>query len=340
MLRRGDIVAQRIAKELPTASADERIARLYQLLYARAPSKAEAARARDFLIAQEKAAQAAQPKASAGLIEEKIPNRDGQAVLMPKGHTKPFVANGTEQLDLSKGLTIEAVVVPRSVDECATVRTIAALGPTDKAQSSWRFGITGIKSRRSPMVLVFQAYGALRDGSHGEAVAFSGLRVEMNKPYFVAASVRYATKEQPGEVTFSIKDLANDDEQLRSDVVATELLPLPPLKEPLSLGGELGPSTRGFHGAMDDLRLSAEPLTSGKLLFISEDPNPTTVGFWRFESKFGLLKDNSGHGRDLGIAEAKKADPKAKSAQRTPQDAAFGALCHALLNSTEFFYTE
>jgi len=340
MQRRGDIIAQRIAAELPDASADERVARLYRLLYARAPSQAEAARARDFLALQEKAALASQPKASDGLIEEKIPNRDGQAVLMPKGHTAPLVAAGTEQLDLSKGLTIEAVVIPRSVDEGATVRTIAALGPTDKGQSSWRFGITGIKSRRSPMVLVFQAYGALRDGSHGEAVAFSGLRVELNKPYFVAASVRYATKDKPGEVTFSIKDLANDDEQLRSDVVATELLPLPRLKEPLSLGGEIGPSTRGFHGAMDDLRLSAEPLTSGKLLFISEDPNPATVGFWRFESKHGLLKDNSGHDRDLAIVDAKKSGAKARTTKRAPRDAAFGALCHALLNSSEFLYTE
>ena len=340
MLRRGDILAQRIAKEMPEASADERLARLYQLLYARAPSKAEATRARDFLALQEKAELAGQPKASAGLIEEKIPNRDGQAVLMPKGHSSPLVATGTEQLDLSKGLTIEAVVVPRSVDEGATVRTIAALGSTDKGKPSWRFGITGLKSRRSPMVLVFQAFGDLRTGGHGEAVAFSGLRVELNKPYFVSAAVRYATKDNPGEVTFSIKDLANDDEQLRSDVVTTELLPLPSLKEPLSLGGEIGPSTRGFHGVMDDLRLSAEPLTSGKLLFISEDPSPSTVGFWRFESKHGLLKDNSGHGRDLAVAESKKAGPGSKTAKRPPRDAAFGALCHALLNSTEFFYTE
>ena len=340
MLRRGDILARRIAQELPEADTDGRITRLYQLLYARVPTGAELARARGFVALQQKAAQAAQPKASAGLIEEKIPNRDGQAVFMAKGHATPFVATGTEKLDLSKGFTIEAVVVPRSVDEGATVRTIAAMGPTDKAKDSWRFGVTGIKSRRSPMVLVLQAFGDLRNGGHGEAVAFSGLRVELNKPYFVAAAVRYATKDKPGEVTFSIKDLANDDEQLRSDAVATELLPLPALKEPLTLGGEAGPSTRGFHGAMDDLRLSAEPLTSGKLLFISEDPNPSTVGFWRFESKHGLLKDNSGHGRDLEIAEAKKAGPKAKTASRTPQDAAFSALCHALLNSTEFFYTE
>ena len=340
MLRRGDILAQRVAKELPDANTDERVKRLYQLLYSRIPSPAELARAREFIALQLKAAQANLPKVSAGLIEEKIPNRDGQAIFMAKGHAAPFAAAGTEKLDLSKGFTIEAVVIPRSVDEGATIRTIAALGSTDKAKDSWRFGITGIKSRSSPMVLVLQAYGSLRDGSHGEAVAFSGLRVELNKPYFVAASVRYATKDKPGEVTFSIKDLANDDEQLRNDTVTTELLPLPALKEPLSLGGEIGPSTRSFHGAMDDLRLSAEPLTSGKLLFISEDPNPTTVGFWRFESKYGLLKDNSGHGHNLEVAEVKKNGPTMKAAKNSPQEVAFGALCHALLNSTEFFYTE
>ena len=337
LLRRGDALAQRLAHELPgTDQTDARIIRLYGLLYARAPSAGELARARAFLAQQQKAGLAPTSKASSGLIEEKIPNRDGHAIAFAKDHTAPLVARGTEGADLSRGFTIEGVVVPRSVDEGATVRTVAALGSTDKAKPSWRFGITGLKSRRSPMVLVLQAFGPLRDGSHGEAVHFSGLRVELNKPYFVSAAVRYASKERPGEVTFSIKDLANDDEQLRSDTVPSSLLPLPVLAAPLTLGGEAGGSTRGFHGALDDLRLTAEPLPNAKLLFNNEDLGAATVGFWRFEGKQGLLKDHSGRGHDLIVAAAKGAAP----AQAAPKDPALAALCHALLNSTEFFYLE
>ena len=341
MLRRGTLLAQRIQKELPGADlTDAKVERLYQLLYARSANPAELTRARAFLSAQEKAATHHRPSAASGLIEEKIPNRDGQAVYMAKDHTTPLVAAGTHKLDLTKGFTIEGVILPRSVSEGATVRTIAALGSTDKNKASWRFGITGIKSRRSPMVLVLQAYGPLRNGTHGEAVAFSGLRVELNNPYFVSAAVRYATKTAPGEVAFSIKDLSNDDEQLRSDMVATELLPLPILDEPLTLGGEAGKSTRGFHGAMDDLRLSSERLLFSQLLFNSEDPRTSTIGFWRFEDKLGLLKDNSGHGHDLAVAQAEKTAAKITSVKDLASETALAALCQALLNSTEFFYLE
>ncbi len=340
LLRRGEVLAQRILRELPGADQTEaRIERLYQLLYARAPAAAELARARTFVTQPAARAQTRPTQTSASLVEEKIPNRDGHAVFLAKDHSPAFVAQGTTQLDLTQGFTIEAVVVPRSVDEGATVRTIAALGSTDKSKPSWRFGITGVKSRRSPMVLVLQAFGPLRTGTHGEAVHFSGLRVEMNKPYFVSAAIRYATKDRPGEVTFSIKDLANDDEQLRSDTVASALLPLPTLAAPLTLGGEAGPSPRGFHGALDDVRFSSEPLPNAKLLFNNEDPVASTVGFWRFESKAGLLKDNSGHGHDLSLGTAQGSAQGVAQSSET-KDPAFAALCHALLNSTEFFYLE
>ena len=339
LLRRGEVLAQRIRQEIPDASqADERIQRLYALLFSRRASPTELTRARQFLARPALETHAASAAPTTGLIEEKIPNRDGHALHFAKDHAAPLIAQDTAQLDLTRGFTIEAVVVPRSVDEGATVRTIAALGSTDKAKPSWRFGITGVKSRRSPMVLVLQAFGPLRDGTHGEAVHFSGLRVEMNKPYFVSAAIRYATKDSPGEVTFSIKDLANDDEQLRSDTVASDLLPLPKLTAPLTLGGEAGTSTRGFHGALDDVRFSAAALPNAQLLFNNEGPTAATVGFWRFESKLGLLKDNAGHGHDLSVGPGRRASANAQPT--APTDPAFAALCHALLNSSEFFYLE
>jgi hypothetical protein len=104
------------------------------------------------------------------------------------------------------------------------------------------------------------------------------------------------------------------------------------------LGGEAGTSTRGFHGALDDVRFSAEALPNAQLLFNNEGPTAATVGFWRFESKLGLLKDNAGHGHDLSVGPGRRASANAQPT--APTDPAFAALCHALLNSSEFFYLE
>jgi hypothetical protein len=85
---------------------------------------------------------------------------------------------------------------------------------------------------------------------------------------------------------------------------------------------------------IDDVRLSAGALPDARLLSTSEDAQPSTLGFWRFENKTGLMKDSSGQGRDLTVDNAKKAP--ATRADRTP----LAALCHALLNSSEFLYVE
>jgi len=47
------------------------------------------------------------------------------------------------------------------------------------------------------------------------------------------------------------------------------------------------------------------------------------------------MRDSSGKGRDLSMGEAKAAGPKATAAH-----APLAALCHALLNSSEFLYVE
>jgi len=61
---------------------------------------------------------------------------------------------------------------------------------------------------------------------------------------------------------------------------------------------------------------------------------PSALGFWRFENKTGTLRDSSGKGRDLAVGVV-KATVDTKSGA-TP----LAALCHALLNSSEFLYVE
>lgn len=340
MLRRGEALAARVQKETSAqATPTERVQHLYALLYQRAPQAHELQRALNFLATQSQAP--AVTKAAAALAEfspEKIPNRDGQAAHFEREHRTPFTANQTADLDLSRGFTIEATIVPRSVSDSGTLRVIAAKGTGSKEKPTWQLGLTGLKSRRAPMVLAFQSYGTLADGSFGEAVAFSGLRIEMNKPYFVSAAIRYATKTKPGEVTFNLKDLSNDDEQLLVDKVALNLATAPLNMSAVTLGGNSSRDASSFHGAIDDVRLSNAPLTPGQLLFTSEDPRPETLGFWRFENRSGVLADSSGHHCDLTGAKA-KAGPATSKGSPLP-DRALSELCHALLNSTEFLYLE
>ena len=336
MLKRSEILAGRIAKE---AKDDEtaQVRRLYQILYARAPTAAEAERAAAFLkeVRSQKNSAAVTAAVANDFLPEKVPFRDGQGAHLDAGHRKPFIAPGATETDFAQGFTIEAVMVPRTVSDTGAVRVLASQVGKGKTDGYWQFGVTGQKSRRAPRVLVLQAYGPLLGGTFGEAVQFSNLRIEMNKPYYVAAAIRYADKNGPGEVTFTLKDLANDDEPLLHDRVATNLTGVRTATQPIQLGGKNTDRESSFHGVIDDVRLSAGPLDDQSLLYANEDAKPSALGFWRFETKTGTMRDSSGRRRDLAVVAAKAAAPEAKSAH-----APLAALCHALLNSSEFLYVE
>ena len=335
MLKRGEALAARATKEAPDDEAAQ-VRRVYQILFARPPSADEAGRAAAFL--KEVRAQKPTVAVTAALANdfqpEKVPFRDGQGAHLDAAHRKPFVAPGATDADFAKGFTIEGVIVPRTVSDTGAVRVIAAQVGKGKADGYWQFGVTGLKSRRAPRVLVLQAHGPLLDGTFGEAVQFSNLRIEMNKPYYASAAVRYADKNGPGEVSFTLKDLANDDEPLLHDRVVTNLTGVRTATQPIQLGGKGADRESSFHGVIDDLRLSAGALTDQDLLYSNEDNRPSALGFWRFENKTGTLRDSSGKGRDLAVG-AVKAPADAKSGA-TP----LAALCHALLNSSEFLYVE
>jgi hypothetical protein len=334
MLKRGEALAARVIKEAPGDEAAQ-VRRLYQILFARLPSADEARRAVSFLkdVAAQKPTVAVTAALANDFQPEKVPFRDGQGAHLDASHRKPFVAIGATAADFAKGFTIEGVIVPRTVSDIGAVRVIAAQVGKGKEDGSWQFGVTGQKSRRAPRVLVLQAHGPLLGGTFGEAVQFSNLRIEMNKPYYASAAVRYADQNGPGEVSFTLKDLANDDEPLLHDRVPTSLTGIRTAAQPIQLGGKGADRESSFHGVIDDLRLSAGALSDEALLYSNEDMRPDTLGFWRFENKTGTLRDSSGKGRDLAVGAVKTPDTKSTA---TP----LAALCHALLNSSEFLYVE
>jgi hypothetical protein len=335
MLKRGEALAARVTKEAPDDEAAQ-VRRVYEVLFARQPSAAEAAQAAAFIkeIKAQKPTVAVTAALANDFQPEKVPFRDGQGAHLDAAHRKPFLAPGATDADFAKGFTIEGVIVPRTVSDTGAVRVIAAQVGQAKTDGYWQFGVTGLKSRRAPRVLVLQAHGPLLDGTFGEAVQFSNLRIEMNKPYYASASVRYADKNGPGEVAFTLKDLANDDEPLLHDRVATNLAGVRTATQPIQLGGKNADRESSFHGVIDDLRLSAGALADQDLLYSNEDVRPSALGFWRFENKTGTLRDSSGKGRDLAVGAVKTA--AATKSGATP----LAALCHALLNSSEFLYVE
>ncbi len=337
MLKRAEVLAERLERETKGDEAAQ-VSRLYQLLFARSPSAAEAAQASAFLreVRAQKPSAAVNAAAANDFQPEKVPFRDGQGARLDAGHGKPFLAAGATEADFAKGFTVEAVIVPRTVSDTGTVRVIATQTGKGKADGYWQFGVTGQKSRRAPRVLVLQAIGPLAGGGFGEAVQFSNLRIEMNKPYYVAAAVRYADAAGPGEVAFTLKDLANDDEPLLHDRVPTSLTGVRTAAQPIQIGGKGKDRESSFHGVIDDVRLSSGALEDQALLYANEDVKPSALGFWRFENKTGTMRDSSGKGRDLTPLDTRTVAAPEKRAAHAP----LAALCHALLNSSEFLYVE
>jgi hypothetical protein len=337
MLKRGETLARRVTADAP-GDETAQVRRLYQLLYARAPTAAEAKRAAAFLdeVRGQRTSAVVTAAIARDFQPEKVPFRDGQGAQFAPGHRRPFFAPGAKKDELAAGFTIEAVIVPRSISDSGAVRVIAAQTGKGKEDGYWQFGVTGQKSRRAPKVLVLQAFGPLSGGTFGEAVAFSNLRVDLNKPYYVAASVRYAAPGRPGEVAFTLKDLSNDDEPLLHDTVKHGLTGVKPgtATASLQLGGKNSDAEGSFHGVVDEVRFSAGALPEEQLLYSTEEVRPSTLGFWRFEAKTGTMSDSSGRGRELSVNAVKtEAAPKAEHAP-------MAALCHALLNSSEFLYVE
>src|SRR5206468_2339018 len=143
--------------------------------------------------------------------------REGRAAVM-----NPLTAQARLHVPDSPSLpsgdfTLEGFVLLRSIADDAGVRTIAAHWPGERTQPGWSFGVTGKKSAFKPQTLVLQFWGdPAKHGTDHEPI-FSGLHIALNKPYFVAVTVKLGDAERKG-VTYYAKDLSNDDEPMQSVV--------------------------------------------------------------------------------------------------------------------------
>jgi hypothetical protein len=333
LLLRAKALAARLERDAPGGEA-EAIERAYRLAYGRSPAADELTAARQFLREQSRRVRPEEAGSeAAAFLHDRIPYRDGQAALFsPEGPQRRFEVPYHAMLP-EGDFTIEAFVLPRSVYESGAVRTIAARWDGGGKSPGWGFGITGKQSRRKPQTLVMQLIGSRLDGSSGEEAIFSDQHIQINKPYYAAASVKLAAGGQPGVVTFYLKDLSNDDEPLLVARVPHRITGGFGNTLPLTLGGRRGPGDSFFHGLIDDVRLSRAPLEANELLYTAEGAGPETVAYWQFEAKPDVFHDSAGNKLHI-------RPPDRNRGSVDPRREALGDFCHALLNSSEFLYVD
>ena len=196
----------------------------------------------------------------------------------------------------------------------------------------WAFGVTGKQSAFKPQTLVLQLATGPGEGQGGYEAVFSDLNLELNKPCFVAASVRISETNDTG-VVFYRKDLSNDDEPLRAEGVPHRVTGTLACVEPVTIGGRANSDGHLFDGLIDDVRYSNRALAKDQLLLTSEGAGVETLGFWQFETETQYHRDLSGKGRDLKL-KFEELKPQ------VPEEAALTDFCHVLLNANEFLYVD
>jgi len=317
-----------------SAVDSERIVAAFRLVFGRTPTADEQSAALQFLDEQTKRIRPEDaPPAVVRL--DKIPYRDGNAVVIdPEGTMRRAEVAQSEKLP-SGDFTIEAFVVLRSTYDTGSVRMIAAHWNGDKSAPGWSLGVTSQKSAYKPQMLVLQLWGEDAAGNPHYEPIFSSLHIELNKPYYVAATVRLGDTGPEG-ISFYAKDLSNDDEPLVRSYSSHTVVRIPAERGLFTIGARGGDKPGNmWDGLVDDVRLSNEALDEGRLLLTAEAVGPMTVGYWEFEPAAGVFRDSSANGLDLRVA---GDDP-----ERGASDARRQALvdfCHVLLNANEFLYVD
>jgi hypothetical protein len=302
------------------------------LAFGRSPTSLELIRSRSFLHDQ---AATVKPTVDVGaaLPYGKMPFREGRAVLVEPGTVATHMGVPDGPKLVADDFTVEAFVLPRSVYDDGRVRPIAAHWSGDPKSPGWSFGLTGKKSSFKPQTLVLQLWGEKPDGSMANEAIFSGLHLDLNKPYFVAVSIHPGETDKDG-IAFHIKDLANDDEPLLTAHAAHTIT-----RVKATGSFTIGHSTdrakeRTWEGLIDDVRLSKAVLPVERLLLTREGVTDQTVGYWQFEAS-GPMRDSSPNGLHL----TNDAGPAGKG-KIDPAQTALADFCHVLLNANEFLYVD
>ena len=228
--------------------------------------------------------------------------------------------------------TLEAVVQLESLYDDATVRTIASWWDSDTKHPGWAVGVTSTRSRYTPRNLILQLVGDTEKGDLKYEVIPSGLHLELNRPYYVAVSVKIAETEASG-VTFFLRDLSEEGAELTTAQVEHSVVGNYANDGKFIVGGRHRSSRHLWHGGVDEVRLTGTALAREKLLIESSDGAEDVVGHWQFDNEEELLAAAS---EDTPSLTYNSTNTHVASAS----EAAWIDFCHVLLNSNEFLYVD
>jgi hypothetical protein len=318
-----------VAHSRPNDEAAE-IRAAYRFVLGREPSATERTAAANFLNEQVARIAAAGLKTVAASTEP-MPRRSGgtAAVFKPTG-TQTRLQVPDNHLMPTYDFTVEAFIVLRSVDDGAAVRTIASRWDGRKDQPGWSFGVTGRKADK-PQSLVLELIGdPAEDGAGGYDAIMSGLRLELDTPYYAAVSLRIGDTSETG-ATFCLKELTAGA-ALQTVHVPHKVTANHQSNLPLIIGAREPDKRVVWDGLVDDLRLSRVALKPEQLLVNREGAGDDTVGYWCFEEP-NFFKDSSPNGHNIRSDIAPTGGTDAKTA-------ALIDFCHLLFNANEFLYVD
>jgi hypothetical protein len=340
MVQQGQTFADVVHQDNKTTD-EQKINRAFRLAFARPPSSKEMQIGRTFLADQVK--RIAPPTNTPVYETGKIPFHEGKAaVITPGGMQARFQLPADVKLP-SDAFTLEAFVYLRSVFEDGQVRTIAAHWNGDTKAEGWAFGVTGKKSAYRPQNLVLQLWGKDAADKAAYDAIFSGLYLQLNRPYYVAVAVDLKDTGEKG-VTFYLKDLANDEEPMLVYATTHKVVAITPVANApgspnrvFTIGGTAGKLERSWDGLLDDVRLSDIALSPKRLLINGGAVTKNTVAYWQFEPTPGMLADSSPNRLTLQrFSSANVPAPRVID----PRRAAWIDFCQVLLNANEFLYVD
>ena len=327
-LQRAQALARRIQKLNP-ADPSQAARAAYRFVFGRQPSAAETARSVAFLADQTSRITRTDSKLAAAATAT-MPGRPGTAAVFRPENGQTRLQVPDNHLMPQYDFTLEAFVLLKSADQGDALRTVVSRWDGRNNQPGWSLGVTG--DTAGPVhSLALQLIGdPAEDGEGGYELITSGLRLELNQPYYVAVSVRIGDTSESG-VTFYTKELAERAE-LRTAHAPHHVTANHQSNLPLIIGGRDPEKRQVWDGLIDDVRLSGQALKAEELLIAHEAARESTIGYWRFEDS-DPLKDSSPNGCNI----RPEVSPAAASDAST---AALVDLCHVLLNSNEFLYVD
>jgi len=321
--------AQKLTANVGSMNLDSLVDEAFQRLYFRSPSPEELKMASTFIESYE--------------ADAEIPVPPNQLTSMPSGGSavhlsaeKPAtiqIAPIQELLEPATDgdFTIEATVMLHSLYPDASVRTIVSGWPGNNAERGWSLGVTSTKSSYQPRNLILQLIGSRtdQDSKPEYEVIASNLRLELNKPYYIAVSLDLDNPSREG-ITFYLKDLSKPDAKPEVAHVAHQARWNVQANRAIEIGGRANQHL--WDGLIQNVRFQQRALSESELFGDRSDKSQSLFDV-EFTGINNLGHDQSGHQHHAIVT-----DREAISA--SPEMQARIALIHALLCSSEVIYVD